>query len=158
MKSSKISQRRCISTPDIAISALSQHFNVYWRGVTLLFRSEPLFLPEKIVQSWKFQWIPILFEAECNGIIRWKLKSLADTIVVISFSQNSQTVWMGSPQAPKHTRLWYYRISSKTVYSATQNYSTEAVSIISTVRENVNLLFYLQMLLSGKTYFLYKSV
>ena len=63
-------------------------------------------------------------------------RNLKDTVVVISFSPNSETVWMGSPQAPKHSRLWYYRISSKTVYSATQNYSTEAVSIISSVREN----------------------
>ena len=87
----------------------------------------------KIMQSWKFQSIPILFKAAFNGIIRWKLK---DTIVVISFTPNSQTVWMRFPQAPKHSRLWYYRISSKTIYSATQNYSTEAVSIISTVRED----------------------
>ena len=87
----------------------------------------------KIVPSWKFQSIPILFAATFNGIIRRKLK---DTFVVISFSPNSETVWMGFPQAPKYSRLWYYRISSKTVYSATQNYSTEAVSIISTVREN----------------------
>ena len=36
-----------------------------------------------IVQSWIFQSIPILSEAAFNGIIRWKLKSLADTIVVI---------------------------------------------------------------------------
>ena len=87
----------------------------------------------KIVPSWKFQSIPILFATTFNGINRWKLKG---TIVVISFSPNSETVWMGSSQAPKHSRLWYYRISSKRVYSATQNYSTEAVSIISTVREN----------------------
>ena len=95
----------------------------------------------KIVQSRKFQPIPILFAATFNGIIRWKLKSLADTNVVIialfsPFTQNSQTVWMRSSQAPKHLRLWYCCISSKTVYSAMQNYSTEAVPIISTVREN----------------------
>ena len=39
-------------------------------------------------------------------------------------------------KSPSHSRLWYYRISSKTVYSATQNYSTNAISIISTLREN----------------------
>ena len=43
---------------------------------------------------------------------------------------------MGSPQAPTHSKFLYCRISSKTVYSATQNYSTEAVSVISTLREN----------------------
>ena len=87
----------------------------------------------KIVPSWKFKSIPIHFAATFNGVIGWKLK---DIVAVISFSPNSETVWMRSPQAPKHSRLWYYRISSKTVYSATQNYSTEAVSILSTVREN----------------------
>ena len=138
-----------------------------------------------MVQSWKFQSIPILFEAAFNGIIRWKLKSLADTIVVIKILRLSEwgllkhlnTRRQGKPAAisletwghsssndschirslqvetrhwlfktlfphvyreksPPHSTFWYYRISSKTVYSATQNYSTEAVSIISTLREN----------------------
>ena len=95
-------------------------------------------LTGKTVSTWKFQSIPFIFAATFNGIIRRKLKSLADTNVVIiaPFSLNSQTVWMGSPQAPTHSKLWYCRISSKTIYSATQNYSTEAVSVISTLREN----------------------
>ena len=153
---------------------------------------------EKIVQSWKFQSIPILFAATFNGIIRWKLKSLADTIVVIialkilrlsewSLLDHLHTRRPGKPAAisletwgsntcnlllqghssstdschirslqvetrhwlfktsfphvyreklPSHSGLWYYRICIKTVYSVTQNYSTEAVSIISTLREN----------------------
>ena len=58
-KSSKISQRRCISTPDIAISALSQHPCVYRPAVTLLFRSEPLSLPEKLYRHENSNQSPI---------------------------------------------------------------------------------------------------
>ena len=88
-ENSETSQRRCISSPNIAISALSQHSYVNWPAVTLLFRSKPLSLPETTSYSHKnsnqspFLFLKNLFEAAFKGIIRWKFKSLADTIVVI---------------------------------------------------------------------------
>ena len=126
-KSSKISQRRCISTPDIAISALSQHPCVFRPAITLLFRSKPLSLPKELYRNANSNQFPFIFAATFNGVIRRKLKPLANTNVVIiaHFSQNYQTVWVGSPQTPIHSRLWYCRISSKTVYSATQNCCAE---------------------------------
>ena len=44
-KAVKLAKGGAFSTPDIAISALSQHPCVYRPAVTLLFRSEPLSLP-----------------------------------------------------------------------------------------------------------------
>ena len=105
-KAVKLAKRRCISASDVA------YFSAFATPLCLSASCYPslslrAIVPTgKIVPSWKFQSIPILFVATFNGIIRWKLKSLADTIVVIIalFFQNSRTVWMGSPQAPKHSQ------------------------------------------------------
>ena len=76
------------------ISALSQHPCVYRPAVTLLFRSKPLFLPEELYRHENSNHFPFIFTATFNGVIRRKLKSLADINVVIiaHFSQNYQTV------------------------------------------------------------------
>ena len=68
--------------------------------------------------------------ATFNGIIRRILKLLADTNVVI------MTVGMGSPQT-LHTRSCDTAASVARQYSLTRRtYGTEAVSVISTLREN----------------------
>ena len=84
MKSSKISQ-----TKKIHFNSRYRFFRALATLLCLLASCYPslslrAIVPTgKIVQSWKFLSIPMLFTATFNGIIRWKLKSLADTIVVI---------------------------------------------------------------------------
>ena len=76
------------------ISALSQHPCVHRPAVTILFRSKPLSLPKKLYRHENSNQFPFIFAATFNGVIRRKLKSLADTNVVIiaHFSQNYQSV------------------------------------------------------------------
>ena len=126
-KAVKIAKRKCISTSDIAyFSAFATPLCLSASCYSSL-SLQAIVLTGRTVSKWKFQSIPFIFVATFNGIIRRKLKSLADTNVVIiaNCSQNYQTVWVGSPQTPIHSRLWYCRIRSKTVYSATQKCSAE---------------------------------
>ena len=78
MKSSKISQKRCIPTTNLA------YFSAFAMPLCLsasCYPSLPLqaiVLTEKIVSTWKFQSIPFIFAATFNGVIRRNLKLLAD--------------------------------------------------------------------------------
>ena len=129
-KSSKISQRRCISTSDIA------YFSTFATPLCLSASCYP-FLPlqaivltENIVSTWKFPSIPFIFAATFDDVIRRNLKLLANTNVVI------MAVWMGSPQT-LHTRSCDAAASVARQHSLTcRTYGTEAVSVISTIRKN----------------------
>ena len=93
-KAVKLAKGGAFQLQTFLISALSQHPCVYRPAVTILFRSKPLSLPKKLYRHENSNQFPFIFAATFNGVIRRKLKSLADTNVVIiaHFSQNYQSV------------------------------------------------------------------